>query len=72
MRVIATQQATQQSDWITSIFSKGLHFVPDTLPLCSGPGLVSPTTAPDEYPTGDHCYIGAIAYLTQTEVENYS
>ena len=50
-------------------FSKGLHFVPDTLPLCSGPGLVSPTTAPDEYPTGDHCYIGAIAYLTQTEVE---
>lgn len=46
-------------------FSKNLSFLTTDTPVCSGPGIVTATST-DDNPTGDHCYIGAVAYETST------
>lgn len=47
------------------MFSKSLSYATNTAPLCSGPGLAVQGAVPGEfYPTGDHCYIGSIAFET--------
>lgn len=49
------------------MFSSSLNYVSGPMPLCSGDGMVTSTSAPDAYPNGDHCYIGAIAYTLLPE-----
>lgn len=46
-------------------FSKSLQYLTSDTTVCSGPGIVTATSTNDN-PTGDHCYIGAVAYETST------
>lgn len=43
------------------MFSKSLNYASNTVPLCSGTGIVVEGSVPS-YPSGDHCYIGSVAY----------
>ena len=46
------------------MFSKSLNYASNTVPLCSGTGIVVEGSVPS-YPSGDHCYVGSVAYEVQ-------